>query len=162
MNGIAIRIFIPLLLYLIQQYFLAPLLGGFVHPELLLCWLLSWTFLSGSREGIRMGIYCGFLMDFSSTTFFGFYMIFGGLIGWFFGKIHRQISRNTISLPIISVVIVTVVSSFLLLVFASKFKISFVMIGSWVLLLFEQSVWNTLFMIPVYGMATYLWYIFCE
>ena len=162
MNGIAIRIFIPLLLYLIQQYFLAPLLGGFVHPELLLCWLLSWTFLSGSREGIRMGIYCGFLMDFSSTTFFGFYMIFGGLIGWFFGKIHRQISRNTISLPIISVVIATVVSSFLLLVFASKFKISFVMIGSWVLLLFEQSVWNTLFMIPVYGMATYLWYIFCE
>ena len=72
MNGIAIRIFIPLLLYLIQQYFLAPLLGGFVHPELLLCWLLSWTFLSGSREGIRMGIYCGFLMDFSSTTFFVF------------------------------------------------------------------------------------------
>ena len=62
----------------------------------------------------------------------------------------------------ISVVIATVVSSFLLLLFASKFKISFIMIGSWVLVVFEQSVWNSLFMLPIYGMATYLWYIFCE
>ena len=128
----------------------------------LLHWLLSWTFLGGAREGIRMGIYCGLLMDFSSTTFFGFYMILGGLFGWFFGKIHRQLSRDTISLPMISVVIATVVSSFLLLLFASKFKISFIMIGSWVLVVFEQSVWNSLFMLPIYGMATYLWYIFCE
>ena len=162
MNGIAVRVFVPLVLYLLQQYFLAPLFGGFVYPQLLLCWLLSWTFLGGAREGIRMGLYCGFLMDFSGTSFFGFYMILGSMLGWAFGKVHRQLFRDNIGLPMVGVIIGTVATAFFLLLFAGKFQISFVMIGSWFLTIFEQSIWNSLFMVPVYGLATYLWYIFCE
>lgn len=162
MSGVIVRVVLPLVLFFIQTLFLPALTKGFIKPELLLCCLLSWALLAGPKEGLWMGVFCGLLLDISSNVFFGFYGVLGGSLGWIVGRLREQVYRDSLSYPLVVILMGTVAIQVILLVFSWFDYISFGMMGSWLFYFFEQITWNIIFMLPVYGVSTYLWYIFCE
>jgi hypothetical protein len=162
MSNVMIRGVIPLILCFLQQNFFTSLFQGFIHPELLLCWLLGWGLLAGPREGFLMGLYCGFLADLSSPVFFGFYFLFCGFIGWFSGQVREQVNQGAFMLPLMFVLCGTVALQVGFLIIALFTQFSLIILGAWFLGLVEQVVWNGAFMLPIFGFATYIWYRFCE
>lgn len=157
MKGILVRVFIPVALYLVQGMLLPSFFGGFIYPELLLCWLLSWGLLAGSQEGLAMGVFCGFLADMISPSFLGFYLAVYGFIGWFSGHVREQVYHDTILLPLSFIFTSTIAVQIIFLMKLFFIHFSFTMMGSWLIFSLEQLLWNLLFVLPVYGMAKYLW-----
>lgn len=161
-GGVVVRIGVPILLYFLQSFFFPALIGGFVYPQLLLCWLLSWGLLADSREGFFMGLYCGFLADISSPLFFGFFTLLGGFLGWFSGQVREKVYHDTILLPLAFILGGTVALQVVILITLFWTHFSFFMLGSWVLTLLEQVLWNVAFVLPIYGLAVKFWNTFCR
>ena len=50
-----------------------------------------------------------------------------------------------------------------MLLIASLFgHFSFIMLGAWMLFALKQVAWNVVFVLPVYGLAVFLWYRYCD
>ena len=162
MTSVLIRVGVPLILYFLQGTLFPSLFGGFLRPELLLCWLLSWSLLSGTQEGLFMGLFSGFLMDLSSSSFFGFYIFLGGFLGWISGRAREQVNHDTVMLPVAFILGGTLTIQSLLLLISMFTHFSFFMLGFWILHVLQQALWNLVFVLPIYGLATYLWYRFCR
>lgn len=91
------------LLFVLQSSFLPRISVQGVSPDLLVAFVVSFSFLYGNRHGVWMGFIAGLLQDLSTGTFFGVHTFCGMLIGYACGSFSKKVFKEQLLLPVAAV-----------------------------------------------------------
>ncbi len=92
---------IILICFLLQSTVMRRFAFSAICPNLLIIITASIGFMRGKKEGMAVGLICGFFIDMFWGELLGFHMLTYVLIGYFNGKFQRLFFDNDIKLPII-------------------------------------------------------------
>ena len=70
-----------------------------VTPNILICVVATYGFMSGRRHGILVGFFTGLLLDIFSGSIFGFYALLYMYIGFLNGLFKKQFFGDDLRLP---------------------------------------------------------------
>lgn len=117
MKRYSIMIIVIILCFLLQSTFFQALALADVVPNLLLIITVASGYLRGRKEGIIIGLLCGFIIDFMYGDVIGVCALIYMLIGYLNGIVNMLFFRDVLTIPIILIGISDLVYSFLYYVF---------------------------------------------
>lgn len=117
MKRYGIMIIVIILCFLLQSTFFQALALADVVPNLLLIITVASGYLRGRKEGIIIGLLCGFIIDFMYGDVIGVCALIYMLIGYLNGIVNMLFFRDVLTIPIILIGISDLVYSFLYYVF---------------------------------------------
>lgn len=86
------------------------------YPSLLFVFIISYSIVSGSKEGLILGIFTGFLQDIFFTQVIGINMLLNMLVCLAAAEIGRNIFEEKRVVPVISCFVLSAVKGILLFV----------------------------------------------
>ena len=116
MKQFACWLLLVLGLYVIEPPFMPIIFGG-IAPDLLLILVVSFAFQRGARQGALMGFLTGLLSDLATGTFFGIHILTKMIIGFSCGLFSKNVFKEQMFLPLVSVLIATAADDAVTLLF---------------------------------------------
>lgn len=92
-------------LFLIQTAVIASLFPIAVTPNLLLIFVVSFSFMCGQRTGIFVGFFTGLLVDIFTSGIFGFHALLYLFTGYCIGYFYKVFFDEDLKVPIMLVAI---------------------------------------------------------
>lgn len=90
-------------LYTFQSSFLIRISWNGISAELLLLFIVSFSFLYGSRHGVWMGFCVGLFQDLATGTFFGLNTFSKMVLGYISGNFSKKVFKEQLFLPVVAV-----------------------------------------------------------
>lgn len=122
-------------------------------PDLVLIFVVYYSFLNGDKKGAVYGFLCGLLEDLYMGRFIGINALSKGITGYIIGRLQVRFFNENLLVGLLVILIGTVLNSLFMLVLGwttfSIFNLDFSIISAAI----YQSVYNLLLAVPIY-----IWY----
>ena len=92
-----------LLLYVVQSSNLPYVSVHGISADLLMLFVVSFSFQNGSKNGAFIGFVSGLLQDLATGTFFGINIFIKMLVGYVCGKFSKQVFKEQVFLVVVAV-----------------------------------------------------------
>ena len=102
MRDIGIWGAVTIVLYVLQSSLLPVLSYHGLSTNLMLLWVVSFSFLKGHRFGMFMGFCTGLLQDLATGTFFGCNVLVYMIVALVCGKLSDRVFKEDFFLPILA------------------------------------------------------------
>ena len=112
-----LTILILLVCFIVQTVLLPHIAIADVAPNLMLIFVVTFSFLYGEKAGILLGFLAGFLCDTQFGGVIGFTALVLAVIGYACGRLGRQLYMQGIGFPVLAIAVSDLVYSFLGFVF---------------------------------------------
>ena len=127
-----------------------------VTPNILICVVATYGFMSGRKQGILVGFFTGLLLDMFSGSIFGIYAMMYMYIGFLNGLFKKQFFGDDLRLPMfligMSDLLYGISSYFVFIAIRAKYNFSFYFMN----LILPEVVYTLLVSIFVYYAILYL------
>lgn len=110
-------------LYVLQSSLLPWLSYHGLSTNLMLLWVVSFSFLKGHPMGVFMGFCAGLLQDLATGTFFGCNILSCMLLGYVCGRLSEGVFKEDFLLPILASTVASVTHYFIM--FALMFLLGY-------------------------------------
>ena len=103
-------------LYAVQSSFLTRIVWNGISAELLLLFIVSFSFLYGNRHGVWMGFCVGLLEDLTTGTFLGLNTFSKMILGYVSGSFSKKVFKEQLFLPVLAVGMASLLQYFLFII----------------------------------------------
>lgn len=145
-----------LVLYVMQTSFFPYFSWHGTAPDLLMLFVISFSFIKGPRLGVLMAFSVGLLSDLALGTFFGIATFCKMCIGFLCGRLSESVYRDSFLLTVTAVAMATLFSYGISygVLYALGYHIRFVTHAASTL--FPMLVWNLVMTYPVHRLTTWM------
>ncbi|WP_338623720.1 rod shape-determining protein MreD [Selenomonas sp. TAMA-11512] len=139
-----------LLLYVMQTSFFPFFSWHGIAPDLLLLFVISFSFLKGPRLGVLAAFAVGLLSDLATGTFFGVATCAKMLVAFFCGHLSEGVYRDSFLLTVTTVTMATMFSYAMTYGVMYALGYHFHLIAHAAGVLFPMLIWNLALTYPVH------------